>query len=62
MVASDKKCRDCGNVLPQKARGCQCCALNLEAENMIERFIWRRLAPGVLFVGLAAAVLVYWLR
>jgi hypothetical protein len=59
---SAKTCRDCGNVLEQTARGCPRCALNFEAENMIDRFIWRRVAPGVLVVVVLAVVaLAYWL-
>jgi hypothetical protein len=49
-------------VLDQNARGCPRCALNLEAENMIDRFIWRYLAPSLLFVVLAVVGLVYLLR
>jgi predicted amidophosphoribosyltransferase len=56
-----RTCRDCGNLLEQDARGCPQCALNLEAENMIDRIIWRRFVPGVILVVLAIA-LVYWLR
>lgn len=59
---SDKTCRDCGNVLEQHARGCPRCAMNFEAENMIDRIIWRRLLPGVCLLVLAAAALVYLLR
>jgi len=44
---SAKTCRDCGNVLEQTARGCPRCALNFEAENMIDRFIWRRVLPSL---------------
>ena len=33
------KCRDCGNLLAPDARGCSQCALNLEAEKMIDRFV-----------------------
>jgi len=37
--------------------------MNVEAETMIERFIWRRLVPGVLMVALiAAAGIIWWLR
>lgn len=59
---SARTCRDCGNVLQQNARGCPRCALNLEAENMIDRFIWRRFLPGVIVVALALVALVYFLR
>jgi hypothetical protein len=58
---SAKTCRDCGNVLEQKARGCPRCALNFEAENMIDRFIWRGLVPGIFLLFLALIALVYWL-
>lgn len=59
---STKTCRDCGNVLEQSARGCPRCALNFEAENMIERFFWR-LVPSLLLIVLAVvAALVYLLR
>jgi predicted amidophosphoribosyltransferase len=62
MAMSTRTCRDCGNVLEQDARGCPQCALNLEAENMIEQFIWRRLVPGVILVAFAVVAVVYFLR
>jgi predicted amidophosphoribosyltransferase len=58
---SAKTCRDCGNVLEQEARGCPRCALNFEAENMIDRFIWRRFVPGLLLFAVVVVV-VYLLR
>jgi hypothetical protein len=36
--------------------------MNMEAENMIDRFIWRRFVPGIILVALAVAALVYFLR
>jgi hypothetical protein len=58
-----KSCRDCGYVFQPTDRGCPQCALNLEAENMIDRFFWRRFVPGVIIlVILAAAALVYLIR
>jgi len=57
-----RTCRDCGNVLERDARGCPRCALNLEAENMIDRIIWRRFVPGVILVILAVVALIYLLR
>jgi hypothetical protein len=57
-----KTCRDCGNVLEQTARGCPRCAMNMEAEKMIDRFIWRRFVPCIIVVALAVVVLVYLLR
>ena len=59
---SANKCRDCGNLLAREARGCPQCAWNVEAESMIDRFIWRRVVPGIVIVGLVAVALVYWLR
>ena len=61
-TVSTKTCRDCGNVLEQTARGCPRCAMNMEAENMIDRFIWRRLLPGIILLALAIVALVYLLR
>ena len=59
---SAKTCRDCGNVLEPNARGCPRCAMNFEAENMIDRFVWRRVLPGLLIVVLAVIALIYYLR
>lgn len=59
---SAKTCRDCGNVLEHDARGCPRCALNFEAENMIDRFIWRLLVPSLLVLVVAVITLVYLLR
>jgi hypothetical protein len=56
-------CRDCGYMLQPVDRGCPQCALNLEAEDMIDRFIWRRFVPGVILLGiLAVGVFVYFVR
>ena len=57
-----KKCRDCGNLLEHEARGCPRCAMNFEAENMIDRFIWRRFVPSLFLVVLATVALIYLLR
>jgi len=59
---SAKTCRDCGNVLDHDARGCPRCAMNFEAENMIDRFIWLRILPGLVIVVLAIIALLYYLR
>jgi RNA polymerase subunit RPABC4/transcription elongation factor Spt4 len=56
---STKTCRDCGNVLEQSARGCSRCACNMEAENMIDQFIWRRLVPVVIVVVFALLALAF---
>ncbi|HEX7333062.1 MAG TPA: hypothetical protein VF290_16280 [Pyrinomonadaceae bacterium] len=58
---STKTCRDCGNVLAQTARGCPRCALNFEAENMIERLIWRRFVPFLIVLAVVISLL-YFLR
>ena len=57
-----KTCRDCGNVLEQSARGCPRCAMNMEAENMIDRFIWFCFVPSVILLAVAVVALVYFLR
>jgi len=62
MAMSTKTCRDCGNVLEQNARGCPHCAMNMEAENMIDRFIWRRFVPCIILMAFAIVALVYFLR
>ena len=59
---SEKTCRDCGNVLARDARGCPRCAMNFEAENMIDRFVWRRLLPGLIVVALLVVAFLYLLR
>ena len=59
MIMSTKRCRDCGNELDLQVRGCPQCALNFEAENMIDRFFWRRLVPGLVLLLLVVAVLAY---
>ncbi len=57
-----KPCRDCGYLLQPGDRGCPQCALNVEAERMIERFIWRRFVPGVIVLVVLVAGAVYFLR
>jgi hypothetical protein len=60
---SKKPCRDCGYLLDASARGCPRCALNVDAERMIERFIWRRLVPGVLVIAAIVTFgIIWWLR
>jgi hypothetical protein len=54
-----KTCRDCGNVLEPTARGCPRCARNIEAENMIDRFIWRRFVPTVIVIVLVVVAFIY---
>ncbi|HEU4933971.1 MAG TPA: hypothetical protein VFT48_17925 [Pyrinomonadaceae bacterium] len=57
------KCRDCGNQLEENARGCPRCARNVEAERMIDRFIWQRLVPLLILVLLITAGAIFlWRR
>lgn len=32
-------CRDCGNMIDPNSRGCPTCAMNLDAERMIDKFV-----------------------
>jgi hypothetical protein len=57
-----KPCRDCGNVLEQSARGCPRCAMNMEAERLIDRFIWLRVVPCLIVLAFGIVALVYFLR
>ena len=57
-----KTCRDCGTVLEHDARGCPRCAMNFEAESMIDRFIWRRFLPGIIVIALLVIAFVYLLH
>ena len=60
---STLSCRDCGYSLAPDARGCPQCALNLEAENMIDRVVWRRIVPvSVIVLLTATGILIYLLR
>jgi predicted amidophosphoribosyltransferase len=62
MAMSTKTCRDCSNVLEQAARGCPRCALNFDAENKIDRFIWLRFVPFVIVLAFVVVALVYFSR
>lgn len=53
-------CRDCGYIFQPIDRGCPQCALNLEAEAMIDRFVWWGLVPGVIVVALSAVLVLYY--
>lgn len=59
---NQKSCRDCGYLLEPNARGCPRCAMNVEAETMIERFVWRRLLPIAVTIAVIAAAIVWWSR
>lgn len=62
VVQMKKACRDCGYQLDVNARGCPRCARNVEAEQMIERFIWQRLVPLLIVALLVVAGAIYLLR
>ncbi|HYJ86314.1 MAG TPA: hypothetical protein VEW46_09680 [Pyrinomonadaceae bacterium] len=32
-------CRDCGSMIDPNSRGCPTCAMNLDAERMIDKFV-----------------------
>ncbi|MGH9931400.1 MAG: hypothetical protein ACREA9_19510 [Pyrinomonadaceae bacterium] len=51
-------CRDCGTMLNGSERGCPVCALNFEAERMIDRFIWLKLVPSILVLAIAVVVVI----
>ncbi len=60
---SSPHCRDCGFLLDVNARGCPRCAMNVEAEDMVERFVWQRLVPGIIIIGaLVVIAIVYLVR
>jgi uncharacterized protein (UPF0212 family) len=48
------RCRDCGNMIDPNSRGCPTCAMNLEAERMIDKVV----LGGLIFVMAAAAAIV----
>lgn len=52
-------CRDCGNMIDPKSRGCSSCALNLEAESMIERFVFRLFVSIVTILAIGAGIFFY---
>jgi hypothetical protein len=56
---STKTCRDCGNVLDRSARGCPRCALNFEAESMVNRFVLGLLLAGLLLVVVVIVAFFY---
>ncbi|HUS12661.1 MAG TPA: hypothetical protein VMZ30_19485 [Pyrinomonadaceae bacterium] len=52
-----RPCRDCGTMIDPSSRGCSTCAMNLDAERMIARFVlW-----GLVLVAIVAAVFVAFL-
>lgn len=55
-------CRDCGYMLEPTDRGCPRCALNLEAEGMIDRVFWQRIVPGLILLAALIIVLLIYAR
>ena len=53
-------CRDCGSMIESNSRGCQTCALNLEAERMIDHVVAAVVA--VILLAVIAVVIVVYLR
>jgi len=53
----ERPCRDCGYLLDAEARGCPRCALNVEAERMIERVVAGVMGFGLIIIASAAAVI-----
>ena len=45
-----RACRDCGYMLEISARGCPQCAMNVEAERLIDRFVWFVVAPAIILI------------
>ncbi|HEX9425875.1 MAG TPA: hypothetical protein VF899_21735 [Pyrinomonadaceae bacterium] len=53
-------CRDCGNMIDPSSRGCPTCAMNLDAERMIDRIVlWGLLLGGIIA---AAIIVLFYLR
>jgi hypothetical protein len=48
-------CRDCGNMIDPRSRGCTRCAMNLDAERMIDRIV----LCGLLLAMIVAAAIVF---
>ena len=48
-------CRDCGTLIDPNSRGCPTCAMNLDAERMIDKIVLcGLLVGGILAVGIIA--------
>jgi hypothetical protein len=46
-------CRDCGNMIDPRSRGCTTCAMNLDAERMIDKIVlYGLLLGGIVIVGI----------
>jgi hypothetical protein len=54
-------CRDCGRMLESNIRGCPECALNFEAEAMIDRMVWRRIFPVVIVSVVVVGLVLFYL-
>jgi len=57
---SSMVCRDCRSPLEPDSRGCTTCALNLEAERMIDRFVLRLGLFAFIIVGIGITLFFYW--
>lgn len=55
-------CRDCGFLLAPKQRGCPRCACNLEAEQMLGRWLRRGLILGAIVLVLLIATVLLLVR
>lgn len=56
------ECRDCGYKFETNSRGCPRCALNLEAEAMIDRFMLRIVPAILVSITLALALFFVYFR
>jgi hypothetical protein len=54
----NKPCRDCGYLLEVNARGCPRCAMNVQAEAMIDRVVWSVVILAVVVAGLGVTYLI----
>jgi predicted nucleic acid-binding Zn ribbon protein len=54
-------CRDCGTMIDPDSRGCSTCAMNLDAERLIDKFVlYGLLLGGIVIAGII--VLLYLLH
>ena len=52
-------CRDCGNMIDPNSRGCPTCAMNLDAERMIDRFVFYGLFLGGILIAVIIVMLYF---
>jgi len=53
-------CRDCGNMIDPSSRGCSTCAMNLDAERMIDKIVFYGLLVGAILT--AGIIVILYLR